>query len=163
MRRKSSPRSNSLPRKYEGPNVSTNKDANNEIPIIIHRKPNSNISHLHHTQVQVIKSTHSITKYATANWHICNKALTICWKTVGLNSKGGIFTAKAWSVSIAAIFDLCCLNKRRSYSLPSRRRNSRRMTRRTTPIQDPANIPLEVMCHDLAMKQVSTVFQFHSI
>lgn len=30
-------------------------------------------------------------------------------------------------------------------------------------MQDPANMPLEVMCHDRAMKQESTVYQFHSM
>ena len=37
------------------------------------------------------------------------------------------------------------------------------MTRRMTPMQEPANIPLLVMRQDEAMKQESTVFQFHSI
>ena len=39
-----------------------------------------------------------------------------------------------------------------SYSLPKRRRNSRHNTRQITPMQDPANMPREVMCHDLEMK-----------
>lgn len=37
------------------------------------------------------------------------------------------------------------------------------MVRRMTPMHDPANMPGEVMCHDSAMKQESTVFQFQSI
>src|SRR5690349_4795544 len=46
----------------------------------------------------------------------------------------------------------CCATMKRSYSLPARRRNSRRMTRRITPIHEPANMPLEVMRHELEMK-----------
>lgn len=40
----------------------------------------------------------------------------------------------------------------RSYSLPTRRRNSRDTTRRMTPMHDPANMPLEVICHEDEMK-----------
>lgn len=42
-----------------------------------------------------------------------------------------------------------------SYSRPTRRRNSRMSTRQITPIHEPANIPREVMCHDLARKPVA--------
>lgn len=42
-----------------------------------------------------------------------------------------------------------------SYSLPTRRRNSRISTRQITPIHEPANIPREVMCHDSARKPVA--------
>ena len=45
-----------------------------------------------------------------------------------------------------------CARMKRSYSLPARRRNSRVMTRRMTPMQDPANMPLLVMCHELDRK-----------
>lgn len=41
-----------------------------------------------------------------------------------------------------------------SYSRPTRRRNSRISTRQITPIHEPANIPREVMCHDLVRKPV---------
>lgn len=37
------------------------------------------------------------------------------------------------------------------------------MTIRITPIQEPANMPRDVMCHDCARKQASIVYQFHSI
>ena len=37
------------------------------------------------------------------------------------------------------------------------------MTKRMTPIHDPANMPLEVICQVEEMKQASTVFQFQSI
>ena len=50
-----------------------------------------------------------------------------------------------------------------SYSRPTRRKNSRISTRQITPIHEPANIPREVMCHDLARKHASIVFQFQSI
>lgn len=69
-----------------------------------------------------------------------------------------------------------------TYSLLKRRRNSNEMTRRTTPIQEPANIPFDVMRHELEMKpeiwsisfivgpnvqcwisQASITSQFHSI
>lgn len=50
------------------------------------------------------------------------------------------------------MFCLNCCRMYRSYSLDRRRRNSRHMTRRMTPIQEPANMPWEVMRHDLEMK-----------
>lgn len=39
-----------------------------------------------------------------------------------------------------------------SYSLPTRRRNSRHKTRQMVPMQDPANMPCEVMCQELERK-----------
>lgn len=55
-------------------------------------------------------------------------------------------------LSMEACWRVCWRRMRRSYSLPRRRRNSRDMTRRMTPMQQPANMPLDVTCHDLAMK-----------
>ena len=37
------------------------------------------------------------------------------------------------------------------------------MVKRKTPITEPANIPLVVLCHEDERKQVSTVYQFQSI
>lgn len=37
------------------------------------------------------------------------------------------------------------------------------MTRQMTPMQDPANMPLEVICHVRERKQESIVYQFQSI
>lgn len=39
-----------------------------------------------------------------------------------------------------------------SYSRPTRRRNSRQRTSEMTPMQEPPNMPWEVMCHPLEMK-----------
>ena len=35
-----------------------------------------------------------------------------------------------------------------SYSFDIRRKNSRLITRRMTPMQEAANMPLDLMCHD---------------
>jgi hypothetical protein len=43
------------------------------------------------------------------------------------------------------------------------RRNSSAMVRRMTPMQEPANMPLEVIFQVEEMKHESTVYQFHSI
>lgn len=51
----------------------------------------------------------------------------------------------------------------RSYSLCPRRTNSRAITRSITPMHEPANMPFVRMCHELAIKQESTVYQFHNI
>ena len=51
----------------------------------------------------------------------------------------------------------------RSYSRPARRRASIAITRKKTPTMEPANIPLERLCHDEDRKHVSTVYQFQSI
>ena len=66
------------------------------------------------------------------------------------------FGVDFWGVGIAAppsaIFCLNWCRMCRSYSLDRRRKNSSDMTSRMTPIQEPANMPWEVMRHDLEMK-----------
>ena len=52
---------------------------------------------------------------------------------------------------------------RRSYSRCRRRKNSRRSTRPMTPMHEPTNMPLEVMCHVVDRKHASTVYQFQNI
>lgn len=47
---------------------------------------------------------------------------------------------------------VCCASIKRSYSLPILRRHSRARTRKITPMQDPANIPLDVICHEFDRK-----------
>lgn len=61
-------------------------------------------------------------------------------------------------------WDLTCLLMRNlSYSLTARRSISSEMTNRTTPMQEPAKTPVEVIFHDEARKHESIVFQFQSI
>lgn len=48
-----------------------------------------------------------------------------------------------------------CRNMKPSYSLPRRRRNSRQMTRRKTPMHEAANVPSFSILHDSARKPVS--------
>src|ERR1700679_2193456 len=58
---------------------------------------------------------------------------------------------------------MCCLTRNRSYSLTDRRKNSSSRTRQMTPMQEPANMPGEVMCHEEERKQASMVYQFQSM
>lgn len=53
---------------------------------------------------------------------------------------------------LARILALRTMNE--SYSRPRRRRNSRLMTSRMTPMQEPANMPLEVMCQEEERKPI---------
>jgi hypothetical protein len=125
--------------------------------------------------------THSMIKYATAKAAICNSALVACCKRDGLNTPASelpfnnrlpMMPASLFPVSsVDALGEFaddtnlrwCSFMIYRSYSFPERRRNSRRITSRITPMQDPANMPLEVMCQLRERKQESTVYQFHNI
>ena len=65
---------------------------------------------------------------------------------------------------VAAGSDLrCLLMRKRSYSLTARRSISREMTSKTTPMQEPAKTPFDVIFQDEARKHESMVFQFQSI
>ena len=55
------------------------------------------------------------------------------------------------------------LTRYRSYSLAPLRKASMRITRRKTPMTDPAKAPLVLTCQVSARKHESTVYQFHSI
>lgn len=92
-------------------------------------------------------------------------ARTACCRTLGRNG-GTTFAAIAaaepegplpWSSALAelgetapalAYCSLWALMRYLSYSLVARRRASRTMTRRMTPMQEPANMPLEVIFPD---------------
>jgi hypothetical protein len=59
------------------------------------------------------------------------------------------------AVGCSVVAELCakCLRKMSaSYSFDKRRRASSATTRAMTPMQVPANMPLEVTCHDFDMK-----------
>lgn len=127
----------------------------------------------------------NMTKYATAKAHVCSNALTACCMMLGLNlaREAPAMPEVALSVVsgclfVAAPFEdeaeeevfvaetsvlLYCVTRKRSYSFAARRRNSRRTTSRITPIHEPANMALDLTCHDDEMKHVSMTFQFHSI
>lgn len=121
-------------------------------------------------------------KYATANCNICMRARISCSTRVGRTGTSaagqlGAFPAEGCadeeafvpvatssaSEAAAGVEGWDCtvrywaLRRARrrmkaSYSRPTRRRNSRQITRRMTPMQEPANMPLEVMCHCLERK-----------
>ena len=133
----------------------------------------------------------NITPKATANWHVCSSALMACCTIVGLNmdvgggpptpadvlAPGVLFvpfpSEEEVEVGIIVGDDddkgeevrilFCWATINRSYSLPARRRNSSKMAKRTTPMQEPPNMALEWMCHAVDMKHTSTTSQFQSI
>lgn len=125
----------------------------------------------------------NMTKYATANCSICNKARTICSMRVGrtridLDDAAGGHAAVDFCVPDASALSdedeaagfcagarywarICARwTIKASYSRAMRRRNSRTMTRQMTPMQEPANIPRDLMCQLLARKPVSSVSLF---
>lgn len=129
----------------------------------------------------------NMTKYATANWSICNKARTICSMRVG-RTRIDLEEAAGGYVALAAAVDFCvpdasvlsdedeaagfCAGVRyraricarwtikASYSRAMRRKNSRAMTRQMTPMQEPANMPRDLMCQLLERKPISFVSLF---
>lgn len=127
----------------------------------------------------------SMTKYATANAQVCNSALIACCRMLGLNLAlappsipDAVLSVVSGCLLVAAPFEdeaeedmfvfetrvlLCSMTMKRSYSFAARRRNSRRTTRRMTPIHEPANMALDLTCHEDEMKHVSITFQFHNI
>lgn len=133
----------------------------------------------------------NITPNARANWHVCNSALIACCTIVGLNMdvgrgphtpadvaapgvlfvpfpseeevEAGIIIGDDDDKGEAVCILFCWATTYRSYSLPARRRNSSKMAKRTTPMQEPPNMALEWICHVVDMKHVSRTSQFQSI
>ena len=147
----------------------------------------------------------NIIKYATANCSIWIKARRNCagnsCTTPGFFGTAPVARLRTGAASLCACFEQSLLDpdvlsvfatvpavfafilriRYPSYSRWRRRRNSRLITRKITPMHEPANIPLEVICHELEMKpfskhgqkfagfrvclhsHASIVFQFQSI
>lgn len=61
--------------------------------------------------------------------------------------------AAAEGAAPAVYWATCCLTRYLSHSLTERRRNSRKMARQTMPMQEPANMPVEVTFQFSLMKQ----------
>lgn len=102
----------------------------------------------------------SMTKYAMVNWMVCRRARVICCKAVGrkcisvtffgqLSFSEPLAVTKGVRVACSRLYPC---ERKRSYSFAKRRKNSRSITSRMTPMQEPANIPRDVICHDLARK-----------
>lgn len=122
----------------------------------------------------------NITKYATPKVTICNRDRSVCCKSVGErrpptslgdplasvglelvgSSVNSLPTGCEFAAAMAEVPKPSLLNRDGwpamclSNSRPRRRRNSRDITRRITPIHEPANIPLDVIRHVDEMKPI---------